>query len=43
MSVKTKKIAARQTLDVDCVAGATNFSLVIRKAVENALNGGLVE
>ena len=29
----------RQTLDVDAISGATNSSQVIRKAVENALNG----
>ena len=29
----------RQTTDVDAISGATNSSIVIRKAVENALNG----
>jgi len=29
----------KQTTDVDAISGATNSSNVIRKAVENALNG----
>ena len=32
-------IVERQTTDVDAISGATNSSNVIRKAVENALNG----
>ena len=34
-----EEITERQTLEVECVAGATNSSMVIRKAVENALRG----
>ncbi|HWP50993.1 MAG TPA: FMN-binding protein, partial [Clostridia bacterium] len=33
-----KEIVARQEIDVDIVAGATNSSKVIKKAVDNALN-----
>ncbi len=29
----------QQTTDVDAVSGATNSSIVIKKAVENALTG----
>ncbi len=31
------EMIAKQTLDVDAVSGATNSSVVLRKAVENAL------
>jgi uncharacterized protein with FMN-binding domain len=33
-----KEIAARQKIDVDVIAGATNSSQVIKKAVDNALS-----
>ena len=36
-----EKIIEEQKTDVDAVSGATNSSTVIKKAVENALNGGL--
>ena len=36
-----EKIIEEQKIDVDAVSGATNSSTVIKKAVENALNGGL--
>lgn len=36
--VITDKIVEQQTLEVDAIAGATNSSKVIKKAVENALN-----
>lgn len=35
----TEKIIEQQELDVDAVASATNSSNVIKKAVENALQG----
>ena len=35
-----EKIIEEQKIDVDAVSGATNSSTVIKKAVENALNGG---
>ena len=33
------RILEEQKIDVDAVSGATNSSIVIKKAVENALNG----
>ncbi len=33
------KIIAEQKIDVDTISGATNSSIVIKKAVENALTG----
>lgn len=36
----TDKIIEEQRVDVDTVSGATNSSVVIEKAVENALTGG---
>ena len=36
-----EKIIEEQKIDVDAVSGATNSSAVIKKAVENALKGGL--
>ncbi|MBE5963268.1 MAG: FMN-binding protein [Lachnospiraceae bacterium] len=33
------EILEKQTTDVDAVSGATNSSMVIKKAVENALSG----
>ena len=36
-----EKIIEKQKIDVDAVSGATNSSTVIKKAVENALKGGL--
>ena len=36
-----EKIIEEQKIDVDAVSGATNSSTVIKKAVENALKGGL--
>ncbi len=36
-----EKIIEEQKTDVDAVSGATNSSTVIKKAVENALKGGL--
>ena len=36
-----EKIIEDQKIDVDAVSGATNSSTVIKKAVENALKGGL--
>ena len=35
-----EKIIEEQKINVDAVSGATNSSTVIKKAVENALNGG---
>lgn len=35
------KIIEEQKIDVDAVSGATNSSIVIKKAVENALKGEL--
>lgn len=35
-----EKIIEEQKINVDAVSGATNSSIVIKKAVENALNGG---
>lgn len=37
----TDKIVDEQKIDVDAIAGATNSSTVIKKAVENALKNGL--
>ena len=36
-----EKIIEEQKIDVDAVSGSTNSSTVIKKAVENALKGGL--
>lgn len=36
-----EKIIEEQKIDFDAVSGATNSSTVIKKAVENALKGGL--
>ena len=36
-----EKIIEEQKIDVDAISGATNSSTVIKKAVENALKGGL--
>ncbi|MEY8238292.1 FMN-binding protein [Lachnospiraceae bacterium 66-29] len=36
-----EKLIEEQKIDVDAVSGATNSSTVIKKAVENALKGGL--
>ena len=36
-----ENIIEEQKIDVDAVSGATNSSTVIKKAVENALKGGL--
>ncbi len=36
----TERIIAEQKIEVDTVSGATNSSIVIKKAVENALLGG---
>ena len=36
-----EKMIEEQKIDVDAVSGATNSSTVIKKAVENALKGGL--
>ena len=36
-----EKIIDEQKIDVDAISGATNSSTVIKKAVENALKGGL--
>jgi len=36
-----EEIVSRQELDVDAVAGATNSSTVLKKAVENALESAL--
>ncbi len=36
----TDKIVDEQKIDVDAIAGATNSSTVIKKAVENALKNG---
>lgn len=33
------RIVSEQRIDVDAVSGATNSSTVLKKAVENALNG----
>lgn len=35
------KMIAEQKIDVDAVSGATNSSIVIKKAVENALEKGI--
>lgn len=35
-------IVQQQRVDVDAVAGATNSSIVIKKAVDNALSQGLI-
>ncbi len=35
-----EQIVEQQTLQVDAVSGATNSSLVLRKAVENAVTNG---
>lgn len=35
----TNRIIEEQRIDVDAVSGATNSSIVIKKAVENALKG----
>ncbi|MDE6260101.1 MAG: FMN-binding protein [Oscillospiraceae bacterium] len=35
------EIVDEQRIDVDAISGATNSSTVIKKAVENALRGGL--
>lgn len=35
----TDKIIKEQKIDVDTISGATNSSIVIKKAVENALKG----
>lgn len=35
----TEEMVAQQKLDVDAVAGATNSSAVLKKAVDNALSG----
>lgn len=35
----TDKIIKEQKIDVDAISGATNSSIVIKKAVENALKG----
>ena len=35
------EIVDEQRIDVDAVSGATNSSIVIKKAVENALKSGL--
>jgi len=37
----TERIIKGQSLDVDMVSGATNSSLVIKKAIENALKQGI--
>lgn len=37
--VVTDRIMEEQKIDVDTVSGATNSSIVIKKAVENALTG----
>jgi uncharacterized protein with FMN-binding domain len=37
-----KNIVARQKIDVDVIAGATNSSQVIKKAVDNALSNAVV-
>lgn len=37
----TNKIVDEQKIDVDAISGATNSSIVIKKAVENALKSGL--
>ena len=37
--IVTDRILEEQKIDVDAVSGATNSSIVIKKAVENALNG----
>lgn len=37
--VVTDRIMEEQKIDVDAVSGATNSSVVIKKAVENALTG----
>ena len=39
--VVVDRIIEEQKIDVDAVSGATNSSTVIKKAVENALKGGL--
>ncbi len=36
-----QEIVARQSIDVDVVAGATNSSQVIKKAVDNALSSAI--
>lgn len=36
----TDRIIEEQRIDVDAVSGATNSSIVIKKAVENALKAG---
>ncbi len=36
----TGKIVAEQKIDADAISGATNSSIVIKKAVENALKDG---
>ncbi len=36
----TDKIVDEQKIDVDAIAGATNSSTIIKKAVENALKNG---
>lgn len=35
------KIADEQRIDVDVITGATNSSIVIKKAIEEALKSGL--
>ena len=37
--VVTDRIIEEQKIDVDAISGATNSSTVIKKAVENAING----
>ena len=37
--IVTDRILEEQKIDVDAVSGATNSSIVIKKAVEDALNG----
>ena len=37
--VVTDRIIEKQKIDVDAISGATNSSIVIKKAVENALTG----
>ncbi len=37
----TIEILKKQTLEVDCITGATKSSYVLKKAVENALKQGL--
>ncbi len=35
------KIVEQQKIDIDTISGATNSSIVIKKAVENALKKGI--